>query len=618
MSETKHQQLKVPYDGKESNDGDENQVRGNWSNHMDFLLSVIGYSVGLGNVWRFPYLCYRNGGGAFLVPYLLMLFIAGIPLYIMEVGHGQFSSKGCIGAWSIAPIFRGLGYSMCCITVLCCIYYNVIIGYTIFYMYSSFTSVLPWKTCNNTWNTENCMTANFTAESTRPSSEFWNNQVLARSEGMHDMGPIRWQNLLCLVIAWVIVFICISKGVKSSGKVVYFTATFPYIVLLILLVRGLTLEGSLEGVLFYIRPDFSRLADANVWKDGAVQVFYSLGPAWGGLHTMASYNRFHNNYYRDSLILAFINCGTSILAGFVIFSVVGFMAHDMQLPIHNVTDTGPGLAFVAYPEALARMPIAPLWSVLFFFMLFTLGLDSQFVMMETVITAICDELQTFFPRIFKYKIWITLVTCITCFLLALPMVTNGGIYLFSLMESYSAGFSILIIGFVEAIVIGYLYGANRFMADMKVMLGFKLNIYWKVCWKFLSPAIIAFIFLFWAATYESLTYYEYTYPNWAEALGWLMILAGVVPIPIYAVYYVVRYGKGTWRERFRNGLKPDFDWGPALQKHRLEAGYPLLPDNEVDEEDLSSISVPTKKMNGESYEMINTDGITRADEASPV
>ncbi|XP_038055734.1 sodium- and chloride-dependent glycine transporter 2-like [Patiria miniata] len=612
MAKTKHQELKPasPEAVDDSQDGDENKIRGNWTNRCDFMLSVIGYAVGLGNVWRFPYLCYRNGGGAFLIPYLMMLCLAGFPLFIMEVGHGQFASKGCIGAWSIAPIFKGIGYSMCCVTVLCCIYYNVIIGYTIFYFYSSFTGEVPWKSCNNTWNTDTCMTANFTEDATRPSSEFWNNMVLARSEGLHEMGTIRWQNLVCLIVAWIIVFLCISKGVKSSGKVVYFTATFPYVVLFILLIRGVTLPGSAQGILFYIRPDFSRLADANVWKDGAVQIFYSLGPAWGGLHTMASYNKFRNNFYRDSLILACVNCGTSILAGFVIFSVIGFMAHDMQLPIANVTDTGPGLAFVAYPEALARMPVAPLWSVLFFFMLFTLGLDSQFVMMETVITAICDELQSFFPRIFKFKIWITLATCFVCFLLALPMVTNGGIYIFSLMETYSAGFSVLTIGFVEAIVIAYVYGAKRFLKDMKVMLGFQLNIYWKVCWMVLSPAIIAFIFVFWAVTYESLTYYEYTYPLWAELLGWLMIMAGVIFMPAYAIYYVIIYGKGTVRERFAQGLRPEESWGPALDKHRLEAGYPLLHQNET--------GVPTKMLNGESYEMIPANGISNTKGVEPV
>ncbi|XP_022086827.1 sodium- and chloride-dependent glycine transporter 1-like [Acanthaster planci] len=599
LCKKKHQELKPasPSPAEEdSQEGDENKIRGNWTNRMDFMLSVIGYAVGLGNVWRFPYLCYRNGGGAFLVPYLMMLCLAGFPLFIMEVGHGQFASKGCIGAWSIAPIFKGIGYSMCCVTILCCIYYNVIIGYTIFYFYSSFTTEVPWRTCNNTWNTESCMTSNFTEDATRPSAEFWNNMVLARSEGLHEMGPIRWQNLVCLIIAWIIVFVCISKGVKSSGKVVYFTATFPYVVLIILLIRGVTLPGSLQGILFYIRPDFSRLADANVWKDGAVQIFYSLGPAWGGLHTMASYNKFHNNFYRDSLILAGVNCGTSILAGFVIFSVIGFMAEDMQLPLANVTDNGPGLAFVAYPEALARMPIAPLWSVLFFFMLFTLGLDSQFVMMETVITAVCDELQSFFPRIFKFKTWITLITCFICFLLALPMVTNGGIYIFSLMETYSAGFSILTIGFVECVVIAYVYGSKRFLKDMKVMLGFQLNIYWRICWMLLSPAIITFIFIFWAITYTSLTYYEYTYPLWAECLGWLMIMAGVVFMPAYAIYYMIIYGKGTIQERFAQGLRPEESWGPALDKHRLEAGYPLLAPGD----DL----VSTKKVNGGSYEMV--------------
>ncbi|XP_072040069.1 sodium- and chloride-dependent glycine transporter 1-like [Amphiura filiformis] len=601
------------FDIQENNE-DENKERGNWGSKFDFILSSVGFAVGLGNVWRFPYLCYKNGGGAFLIPYIIMLALAGLPMFAMELGFGQFTSKGCIGIWTMAPLFKGIGIAMCIITGIVCVYYNMVIAYTLFYFFASFNKVMPWSGCDNYWNTANCTintandsisengTVGFNETTTRPSEEFWNNYVLGRSEGMHDMGPIRWQLCLCLLLAWIVVFLCIFKGVKSSGKVVYFTATFPYIVLFILFIRGVTLPGAADGVLFYIKPDFSKLYDATVWKDAAVQIFYSLGAAWGGLHTLASYNKFHNNFQRDAIMIALINCGTSVFAGFVIFSVIGFMAHDSGLPISEVADSGPGLAFVAYPEALARMPVSALWSLLFFFMLFTLGLDSQFVMLETLITAVVDELKEYIPNIYVFKTRITIGACVLGFLLGLPMTTNGGIYLLTLMDNYSAGFSLLLVAMLECIVVSWVYcnqerwwfgcgsrsgtffmstGASQFVQDMKVILKFDMNWYWRACWMVISPAILLFIFIFFCVTYGPLTYQEYTYPPAMEFLGWCMVLAAVLVIPGYMVYFLLAKAKGDGiMERLAFSVTPAEDWGPALNKHRLEAGYPLLPDIE--------------------------------------
>ncbi|XP_022103056.1 sodium- and chloride-dependent glycine transporter 1-like [Acanthaster planci] len=561
-----------------ADDGDQ---RGGWGNKFDFILSSVGYAVGLGNVWRFPYLCYKNGGGAFLIPYTLMLLAAGLPMFVTELGFGQFASRGCVSVWTISPLFKGLGYCMCVLSGLVAIYYNVVITYTIFYLFSSFTSVLPWSDCNRPWNTPNCTVSKangtnvtvFLNTSTRPSLEYWDHQCLGRSEGLEHMGPVRWQLALCLLLAWTVVFFCICRGVKSSGKVVYFTATFPYVVLVILLIRGATLPGSLQGVIYYIEPKFDKLLNARVWKDAAVQIFYSLGAAWGGLHTLASYNKFNNNFKRDGMIIAFINCGTSVFAGFVIFSVIGFMSFDSGLPIEVVADTGPGLAFVAYPEALARMPAAPFWSILFFFMLFTLGLDSEFVTMETLITAVCDELKYYYKDIYRWKTPITLCLCVIFFLLGLPMTTGGGIYLLTLMDEYCAGFSLLLIAFTECIVISYVYGIKKFMRDMSVMVPSGLGIYWKFCLMFLTPLIVFLIFISFCVTYGTLEYSGYVYSSGGEALGWLMVVTGIISLPAYAIFYLLRSSKGFTLQGLLLAMRPSPEWGPASNKHRIQAGY---------------------------------------------
>ncbi|XP_037564623.2 sodium-dependent serotonin transporter [Dermacentor silvarum] len=150
----------------------------------------------------------------------------------------------------------------------------------------------------------------------------------------------------------------------------------PYAVLLILLLRGVTLDGSLDGIKYYLYPQWDKLLSSDVWIDAATQIFFSLGPGFGTLLALSSYNKFHNNCYRDALVTSIINCLTSFLAGFVIFSVLGYMAHVLQKDIGDVATDGPGLVFIVYPEAIATMKGSVFWSILFFLMLITLGLDS--------------------------------------------------------------------------------------------------------------------------------------------------------------------------------------------------------------------------------------------------
>ncbi|XP_071496278.1 sodium- and chloride-dependent glycine transporter 1-like [Diadema antillarum] len=612
--------------------------REHWGHKMDFILSCLGWAVGLGNVWRFPYLCYRNGGGAFLIPYLLMLTLSGLPLFLMELGLGQFASRGCINVWCMAPAFKGIGLAMCMINSLVNIYYPVIIAYVFYYFFISFTRELPWKYCHAPWATANCTdslsalgngTANETDATTwsmttvasnavynatsafgnssllnesalvekedyntRPAQEFWDNSVLQRSAGLHETGEIRWQLVLCLMLVWILTFLALVKGVRSVGKVVYFTATFPYVILTILLIRGVTLPGSAEGVLYYIKPDFQRLRDPRVWKDAAAQIFYSLGPSWGGLLTMASYNKFQNNFYKDAIIIAILNCSTSIFAGFVIFSVVGFMSYDSGLPIEKVATSGPGLVFVVYPEALARMPVAPLWSVLFFFMFITIGMDSQFVDVETVVTGVYDILEKNVPWMRGRKTLLTGLICFFTFWIGLLLVTQSGIYWLTLIDNYASTFTTLTVAVFETIVISYVYGVGRFVNDLKAMIGFEVPVYWKIAWMFIAPFVISFIFIFFCVAYQPLTYDDdYVYPPFGEALGWAMAVSAMILIPAYFIYFFIFKAEGTLWERWQTSTSPAVEWGPLRNGDRLKAGYPLLEGHDAEEEKMDNTAI---------------------------
>ncbi|XP_071771487.1 sodium- and chloride-dependent glycine transporter 2 [Centroberyx gerrardi] len=588
-------------------EGDENKERGNWSNKLDFILSMVGYAVGLGNVWRFPYLAFQNGGGAFLIPYLTMLGIAGIPIFLMEVSLGQFASQGPVSVWKAIPALQGCGIAMLIISVLIAIYYNIIMCWTLYYLFASLKGSLPWANCRNEWNTVECkdkdmllldtcilrdrnitsiknssfcLSANAVGNLTKllnmtvdgnktyvsPSEEYFKYNVLHISKGIEFPGDIRWPLAGCLFLAWIIVYASLAKGIKSSGKVVYFTATFPYVVLVILLIRGVTLPGAGDGILYFITPKWEKLNDAKVWKDAATQIFFSLSAAWGGLITLSSYNKFHNNCYRDTIIVTCTNSATSIFAGFVIFSVIGFMAHELKVPIEKVADEGPGIAFVVYPEALTRLPLSPFWAIIFFLMLLTLGLDTMFATIETIVTSVSDE----FPKYLrKNKPLFTLVCCACFFILGFPMITESGMYMLQLVDTFAASYSLVIIAIFELVGVSYLYGLQRFCEDIEMMIGFQPNRFWRICWAFVTPTILTGILGLSLYQWKVMTYEDYTYPTWSMVMGWLMVTCSVIWIPIMFVIKM-HLAPGTFIERLKLVCSPQPDWGPFLMKHRGE------------------------------------------------
>uniref|UniRef100_A0A8C3IC38 Transporter n=1 Tax=Chrysemys picta bellii TaxID=8478 RepID=A0A8C3IC38_CHRPI len=505
--------------------------RDKWSKKMDFLLSVIGFAVDLGNVWRFPYICYQNGGGAFLIPYTLMAIFGGVPLFYMELALGQFHRTGAISIWKrICPIFKGIGFAICIIALYVSFYYNTIIAWALYYFYSSFTGTLPWTSCDNPWNTPNCTNyfgksnVTWTTFSKSPAEEFYTRKVLEiqKSSGLYDVGGIRWH-------LW--------KGVKTSGKVVWVTATLPYIVLLILLVRGATLPGAWRGIVFYLRPDWEKLMSTAVWVDAAAQIFFSLGPGFGVLLALASYNHFNNNCYRDAIVTSAVNCLTSFLSGFVIFTVLGYMAEMRDVEVEDVAkDKGPSLLFITYPEAIANMVGSTFFAIIFFLMMITLGLDSTFGGLEAVITAVMDE----YPHILAKRRELFVLGLITiCFLGSLTTLTHGGAYVVKLLEEFGAGCSILAVVLLEAIAVSWFYGIQRFCNDVKAMLGFTPGIFWKVCWVAISPAFLAFIIVSSLLDQPPLMLFDYRYPEWSMSVGYLIGASSFICIPFYMVYKLV-------------------------------------------------------------------------------
>ncbi|XP_031771264.1 sodium- and chloride-dependent glycine transporter 2-like isoform X3 [Apis florea] len=453
--------------------------RGSWANPIEFVLSCIGYAVGIGNVWRFPYLVYRNGGGAFIIPFVLMLITMGLPIFFLELAVGQYSGLGPNEAFKrMAPALEGLGYCTLVVILLVMVYYMVIVAWTLFYTFLSFLPKLSWAYCDNDFNT---------------------NRV--------------------------------------------------------------TLEGALDGSLWFIMPKWSTLQSTSVWADAASQVFYSLGIGCGSLITLSSYSNFNNNCHRDAIFVSFTNLATSIFAGFVIFSIMGFLAHQMGVSVEDVIQSGAGLAFIAYPEAVVRMPLPNVWAVLFFVMLFILGIGSQFAGVQAINTAILDLR----PDLRKRERLVVLGICVTCWFLAIPMVFDGGIYLFTLMDWNTASWAILLIGIAEVGVVGWCYGCNKFLrniAEMQMRFNLLLRRYWWLSWVVLAPITCLVVFVYQIYTYEMPRYGKYIFPNWANAIGILIGLSTLAPMPLF---FIRRVWKGP---RDRSMFRPKKTWGPAVEKSK--------------------------------------------------
>ncbi|KAB1281595.1 Sodium-dependent dopamine transporter [Camelus dromedarius] len=583
---------------------EEAQERETWGKKIDFLLSVIGFAVDLANVWRFPYLCYKNGGGAFLVPYLLFMVIAGMPLFYMELALGQFNREGAAGVWKICPLLKvprvdvgqpahpaaqqqrlesradedsfhhvlhvaaldsgscipGVGYTVILISLYVGFFYNVIIAWALHYLFSSFSAELPWTGCNNSWNSPNCSDARGSGPGPNDSpQDHAGRRVLERgvlhlheSHGIDDLGPPRWQLASCLVLVIVLLYFSLWKGVKTSGKVVWITATMPYVVLFALLLRGITLPGAMDGIRAYLSVDFHRLCEASVWIDAAIQICFSLGVGLGVLIAFSSYNKFTNNCYRDAVITTSVNSLTSFSSGFVVFSFLGYMAQKHSVPIGDVAKDGPGLIFIIYPEALATLPLSSVWAVVFFIMLLTLGIDSAMGGMESVITGLIDE----FQLLHRHRELFTLFVVLATFLLSLFCVTNGGIYVFTLLDHFAAGTSILFGVLVEVIGVAWFYGVWQFGEDIRQMTGQRPSLYWRLCWKFISPCFLLFVVVVSIATYRPPHYGAYVFPEWANVLGWAIAASSMCMVPVYAAYKLCSL-PGSLREKLAYAITPE-------------------------------------------------------------
>uniref|UniRef100_H0VH68 Transporter n=1 Tax=Cavia porcellus TaxID=10141 RepID=H0VH68_CAVPO len=481
--------------------------RPHWDNRLQYLLSCVGFAVGLGNIWRFPYLCQTYGGGAFLIPYLIALVFEGIPLFHIELAIGQRLRRGSIGVWTaISPYLGGVGLGCFTVSFLVSLYYNTVLVWVLWYFLNSFQQPLPWGTCPPNLNrTGICRQPAHShrggsvaglveeCQGSGTVSYFWYRRTLNITADIGDSGAVQWRLLLCQAASWALVYLCVSRGIETTGKAIYFTALFPYLVLTIFLVRGLTLPGATEGLIYLFTPNVQILLNPRVWLDAATQIFFSLSLAFGGHIAFASYNPPRNNCRRDAVIIALVNSATSLYASITIFAIMGFKAiNDHGQCLDRCGTSGPGLAFIVFTEAVLHMPGAPVWAVLFFGMLFSLGLSSMFGNMEGVITPLLD--MGVLPRWVPKEV-LTGLACLVCFLSATCFTLQSGSYWLEVFDNFAASLNLVTFALLEVVGVTYVYGMERFCADVEWMTGRRPSLYWRVSWRVVSPLLLLGILL---------------------------------------------------------------------------------------------------------------------------
>ncbi|XP_070604715.1 sodium-dependent neutral amino acid transporter B(0)AT3-like [Erythrolamprus reginae] len=576
----------------------EDDQRPHWDNKIQYLLSCLGFVVGFGNVWRFPYFCHIYGGGAFLIPYVIALVFEGIPIFHLELAVGQFLRQGSIGVWShISPYLGGIGYACMMISFIIGSYYNMINAWVLWYLVNSFKEPSPWSICPADTSKMELIKE---CEQSSESNYFWYRSTLNISTDITETGPFIPSLTIPLATSWIIVFLCTAQGIETTGKAIYVVISLLYITLTILLIYGLTLPGAIEGLIHLFTPDFTVLKNPRTWLDAATQSFFSLSLALGGHIAYSSYNPQKNDCEKDSVIIAIADSLTSIYTAIAIFSLVGFKAslsssdcldHNIESLTHafnlmegtilkenytlwldslfeadpskvsalNLTKcdveqfldksvSGPGLVFIVFTEIITRMPGSHAWSVLFFFMMFCLGLSSMFGIIQSILTPLTE-----IPFVSKY-LWKEVacgIICFTSFLLGLLFTTRSGCYWVVVFDSFGGTLPLLIISLFELYSVVYVYGLKRFCKNVEWMTGRSVNFYWKASWSFISPLLMLSILLSYLATRRPSTYgawnpsYEHfplkepkPFPPWVLFIVALVVVLPCICIPTGAICHL--------------------------------------------------------------------------------
>jgi NSS family neurotransmitter:Na+ symporter len=476
------------------------QKRDQWGSKAGFILAAVGSAVGLGNIWRYPYVLYSNGGGAFLIPYFFAILTAGIPLMILEysLGH-KFKGSPPLAMAKANKKWEWLGWWPSINSFIILTYYTLILSWAMNYLYLSLTQA--WGTDTNT---------------------FFFKTFLKQSDGPFNLGGIVWPVFIGITLVWLLNwFVCfkgVSGGIEKFNKVLLPTLV---VIMIIIVIRGITLPGASVGLNKLFTPDWSKVLDTKVWIAAYGQVFFSLSLAMGIMITYSSYLPQKTDINNTALITVFSNCGFEFLSAIGVFSILGYMAVNQGVGVDKVASQGIGLAFVAFPKIFTVMGgLGKLFGILFFTCLVFAGITSSISLVEASSSAIIDKSGMSRKKVVS-------AVCIFGYLISIFYTTGAGLYLLDIIDSFINSYGIVTVGLLEALTIGWLFGTSKIREHTNAISYYPIGKWWDIMVKIVTPAVLLYMMI--QNLIQDLSKPYGGYSQTALLLfGWGIIIAGIL------------------------------------------------------------------------------------------
>jgi len=480
-----------------------------WSSKWIFILAAIWSAAWLGNLWRFPYQVYDNGGAAFIIAYLVILFILWFGLLIWEIALWQYTWKWAPWAiWTVNKYLKWIWWAGIFTAWVILSYYVVVIWWWIDYLWYSLVSLftgttLPWIS---------------------NSSDFFFNNVLNLTDGISNMWWVSIAVLIWTIVSWILIYFSTFKSVNSVSKVILFTATIPFISLAILAIRAFTLPWAEQWLAFLVNIDMDKLFSLSTWIAAAWQIFFTLSLAMGIMIAYGALKRKDSEIVQSVILVAIWNTIISFLSAIAVFGTLGYLANVKQVAITEVVKWWPSLAFVTLPETITLLPsLQSLFAVIFFATIFLLAIDSAISLIEAVSVAIRNKFK-------KLRIEIlTLIIVVILWLISLIYTFSNGLYVLDIVDHFVTSYSMLFIWILEAIILLIMWKKLSAFIDERnsCKLKFILNKYY-----FLVSWLIAFIVLTYLlykniASWLNYEWYDKSYLifYWVYVIIWIYTLS---------------------------------------------------------------------------------------------
>ncbi|WP_051218468.1 sodium-dependent transporter [Nocardioides insulae] len=490
--------------------------RGAFSSRRVFIFAAIGSAVGLGNIWRFPYVAYDNGGGAFMIPYLVALLTAGIPFLFLDYAMGHRTRGSAPLAFArMRKWTEGLGWWQVAICFVIACYYAAILAWSLRYMIFSVTEA---------WGDD-------------PNTFFFGDFLKAGDPGV-SLDPV-WGVLLPMALVWIALIAVLALGVqKGIGATAAFFIPLLVVAFVLLVVQALFLDGASDGLDALFTPDWGALAEPGVWAAAYGQIFFSLSIGFGIMITYSSYVGRGTDMPGSGLVVGFANSSFELLAGIGVFAALGFMAQAAGTEVTEVASSGIGLAFVAFPTIISEAPLGGLLGVLFFGSLVIAGFTSLVSIVEVVISAVRDKFAL-------SRITATLAVSVPIAVVSLVLFgTASGIHVLDIVDNFINNFGILVVAVVSMVVVGWVLRALPLLSgDLNQHTSVHVGLWWTLLIGLVAPvALTAVLIRSMIDTIQTPYGGDGYYPAWMlDVFGW-GVAAGVILIGFLAALVPWRPG----------------------------------------------------------------------------